>query len=96
MPVSLDPASAGFLRELGVSRFLSRVDGVTALLPSSAEARLLTGLTSDTDAAAELSLLFSLVVATQGTNGALVARHGAVQARAPAVPARPRDSTGGR
>ncbi|BFO20585.1 hypothetical protein SHKM778_69730 [Streptomyces sp. KM77-8] len=43
VPVSLDPASAGFLGRLGTDRFLSLVEGVDVLLPSSAEACLLTG-----------------------------------------------------
>ncbi|MFK0116045.1 carbohydrate kinase family protein [Streptomyces sp. NPDC090994] len=44
VPVSLDPASAGFLAELGADRFLSLVQGVDVLLPSRDEACLLTGL----------------------------------------------------
>jgi sugar/nucleoside kinase (ribokinase family) len=94
VPVSLDPASVGFLRELGVGRFVSLVDGVDILLPSRAEARLLTGLSDDADAAAHLSRTFPLVVAKQGADGALVAQDGALQARVPAVPAQPQDSTG--
>lgn len=94
VPVSLDPASAGFLGELGIGRFLSLVEGVDVLLPSRDEACLLTGLTDAADAAAELSLRVPLVVAKQGPEGALVARSGQVCARVPAVPATPRDTTG--
>jgi sugar/nucleoside kinase (ribokinase family) len=94
VPVSLDPASAGFLVELGVDRFLALVQGVGVLLPSRDEACLLTGLTDGADAAAELSRYVPLVVAKQGADGALVARNGAVIARVPAVPATPRDTTG--
>ncbi|MGW1723847.1 carbohydrate kinase family protein [Streptomyces sp. NPDC002306] len=94
VPVSLDPASAGFLVGLGVDRFLDLVEEVEVLLPSRDEACLLTGLPDATDAAAKLSRHVPLVVAKQGADGALVARSGTVRARVPAVPATPRDSTG--
>ncbi|MFD7874557.1 carbohydrate kinase family protein [Streptomyces sp. NPDC059766] len=94
VPVSLDPASAGFLVGLGVERFLELVAGVTLLLPSRDEACLLTGLPDTADAAAKLSRHVPLVVAKQGADGALVARSGTVPVRVPAVPATPRDTTG--
>ncbi len=94
VPVSLDPASAGFLVELGVDRFLAFAEGLDVLLPSRDEACLLTGLPDPVDAAAKLSRLVPLVVAKAGADGALVARSGAVPARVPAVPAEPRDTTG--
>ncbi|MER7715926.1 sugar kinase [Streptomyces flaveolus] len=94
VPVSLDPASAGFLSDLGVGRFLGLIEGVDVLLPSRDEACLLTGLPDAADAAAKLSRHVPLVIAKQDAEGALVARSGAVCARVPAVPACPRDSTG--
>ncbi len=94
VPVSMDPASAGFLVELGVDRFLTLVEGVDVLLPSRDEACLLTGLPDAADAAAKLSRHVPLVVAKQGAQGALVARSGTVVAHVPAVPATPRDTTG--
>lgn len=94
VPVSLDPASAGFLRELGVDRFLELVEGVDLLLPSRDEACLLTGLRDPADAAAKLSRHIPLVVAKQGADGALVARAGTVTADIPAVPANATDTTG--
>lgn len=94
VPVSVDPASAGFLTRLGVDRFLALVEGVDVLLPSRDEAHLLTGLPDPADAAAKLSRLVPLVVAKQGADGALVARGGGVVARIPAAPATPRDTTG--
>ncbi|MFI9649746.1 carbohydrate kinase family protein [Streptomyces sp. NPDC052040] len=92
--VSLDPASAGFLTELGASRFLALAEGVDVLLPSRDEACLLTGLPDPADAAAKLSRQVPLVVAKQGAHGALVAAEGRVLARVPAAPAVPRDTTG--
>ncbi|MEV7137873.1 carbohydrate kinase family protein [Streptomyces tauricus] len=94
VPVSVDPASVGFLAELGVNRFLSLAEGVDVLLPSRDEARLLTGLPDTADAAAKLSRLFPLVVVKQGEAGALVARSGAVRARVPAQATTPVDTTG--
>ncbi|MHC5906345.1 carbohydrate kinase family protein [Streptomyces sp. S6] len=92
--VSLDPASAGFLAELGAERFLELVDGIDVLLPSRDEACLLTGLTETAGAAAELSRRIPLVVAKDGPHGALIAGEGTVAARVPAVPAHPQDTTG--
>ncbi|MFM9592259.1 carbohydrate kinase family protein [Streptomyces scabiei] len=95
VPVSVDPASAGFLRRLGVARFLSLVEGVDLLLPSRDEASLLTGLPDPADAAAELSRLVPLVVVKHGAEGALIARNGGgAVSRIPATPAVPRDTTG--
>ncbi|WP_265563978.1 carbohydrate kinase family protein [Streptomyces hygroscopicus] len=94
VPVSLDPASAGFLTGFGVDRFLSLTEGVEMLLPSRDEACLLTGLPDPADAAAKLSRHVPLVVVKQGADGALVAASGAVRARIPPVPAVPRDTTG--
>jgi sugar/nucleoside kinase (ribokinase family) len=94
VPVSVDPASAGFIGQLGVARFLSLVAAVDLLLPSRDEACLLTGLSDPAEAAAELSRLVPLVVVKQGADGALVARGGGVESRIPAAPATPRDTTG--
>lgn len=94
VPVSLDPASAGFLRELGVDRCLSLIEGVDVLLPSRDEACFLTGLPDAADAAAKLSRHVPLVVVKQGAEGAVIARSGTVYAHVPAVAATPRDTTG--
>ncbi|MFD5893476.1 carbohydrate kinase family protein [Streptomyces sp. NPDC060366] len=94
VPVSVDPASAGFIAYLGADRFLAAADGVGVLLPNADEARLLTGVPDAEKAAAELSRRFPLVVVTLGPDGALVASDGAVTARVPPEPARAVDSTG--
>ncbi|MFE0176447.1 carbohydrate kinase family protein [Streptomyces sp. NPDC059002] len=94
VPVSVDPASTGFLAELGVERFLAAVEGVEMLVPSRAEAEYLTGLPDPADAASKLSRRFPSVVVKLGTDGALVAQDGEVRGRVPALPARARDSTG--
>ncbi|MFF9847301.1 carbohydrate kinase family protein [Streptomyces litmocidini] len=94
VPVSVDPASAGFLAELGADRFLAATEGAETLLPNADEARSLTGCGEPEAAAAELSRRFPLVVVTLGAAGALVAEGGTVTARVAAPPVRPVDSTG--
>ncbi|MFD9242000.1 carbohydrate kinase family protein, partial [Streptomyces sp. NPDC059556] len=94
VPVSVDPASAGFLAELGADRFLAAADGAEVLLPNADEARSLTGHGEPERAAAELSRRFPLVVVTLGQAGALVAENGSVTARVTAPTVGPVDSTG--
>ncbi|MFD8980611.1 carbohydrate kinase family protein [Streptomyces sp. NPDC059564] len=97
VPVSVDPASAGFLAVLGAERFLAAVAGVGVLLPNEDEARLLAGLPEPAGAAraaAELSRRVPLVVVTRGTGGALVAEGGRVTAEVAAEPAEAVDTTG--
>ncbi|MFF3032372.1 carbohydrate kinase family protein [Streptomyces rubiginosohelvolus] len=95
IPVSVDPASAGFLGELGPKRFLEFAEGAELLLPNADEARLLTGLPEPGPAAAELSRRFPRVVVTLGARGAVVAAGGEVIGRVPAPPVpEPVDSTG--
>nr|WP_223182742.1 MULTISPECIES: sugar kinase [unclassified Streptomyces] len=94
VPVSVDPASAGFLAEAGPDRFLAAVDGAEVLLPNADEARLLTGRAEPERAAEELSRRFPWAVVTLGATGALVARGGAITARVAAPGVRPVDSTG--
>ncbi|GHG54464.1 carbohydrate kinase family protein [Streptomyces griseocarneus] len=94
VPVSVDPASAGFIARFGVDRFLTAVEGADVLLPNHDEAALLTGLPDPADAAAKLSRHFPLVVCTQGPRGALVAASGTIVAKVPAEPATAVDTTG--
>ncbi|AZQ69894.1 MULTISPECIES: carbohydrate kinase family protein [Streptomyces] len=94
IPVSVDPASAGFIAGFGTDRFLAALAGVDVLLPSHHEAALLTGRSEPAEAAAELSRRFPLVVSTRGARGALVAASGAIVARVPARPATAVDTTG--
>ncbi|MCX4630488.1 MULTISPECIES: carbohydrate kinase family protein [unclassified Streptomyces] len=100
VPVSVDPASAGFLVALGPERFLDAVAGIGVLLPNEDEARLLAGLPGAAGAAgaaraaAELSRRVPLVVVTRGAAGALVAEAGRVTAEVSAESAEAVDSTG--
>jgi sugar/nucleoside kinase (ribokinase family) len=94
IPVSVDPASAGFIAALGVERMLSAVDGADILFPNADEARLLTGLSDPADAAAELSHRVPLTVVTLGAYGALVAEAGRVTARVAPQACEALDTTG--
>ncbi|CAM5510480.1 Sugar kinase OS=Streptomyces cyaneofuscatus OX=66883 GN=G3I52_15060 PE=3 SV=1 [Streptomyces cyaneofuscatus] len=95
IPVSVDPASAGFLAELGPKRFLEYAEGAELLLPNADEARLLTGLPEPEEAAAELSRTFPRIAVTLGRGGAVLAAGGAVTGRVRARPVLdPVDSTG--
>ncbi|MDT9681433.1 PfkB family carbohydrate kinase [Streptomyces sp. TRM76323] len=94
VPVSVDPASTGFVGALGVDRFLGAVAGADVLFPNADEAALLTGLPAPEAAAAALSRRHRLVAITLGPEGALVAEAGAVVARVPAPRVRPVDTTG--
>lgn len=100
VPVSVDPASAGFLAVLGPERFLADVAGAGVLLPNEDEALLLAGAAPDggyaavARAAAELSRRVPLVVVTRGGAGALIAEDGRVTAEVAAESAEAVDSTG--
>ncbi|MEO3977140.1 carbohydrate kinase family protein [Streptomyces sp. CAU 1734] len=94
IPVSVDPASAGFIDTLGADRLLAEYEGVDVLIPNLAEARSLTGLPGAAEAAVALSRRVPLVAVTLGPEGALIAEAGALVARVPAPAARPVDSTG--
>ncbi|MEU6983524.1 PfkB family carbohydrate kinase [Streptomyces sp. NPDC046324] len=94
IPVSVDPASVGFLKQLGVQRFLEAARGVEVLFPNADEALLLTGCAEPEEAAMTLSRAFPLVAVTLGAGGALVAEAGAVTSRVAAPEVSPVDSTG--
>ncbi|MEU9864138.1 carbohydrate kinase family protein [Streptomyces sp. NPDC047971] len=94
VPVSVDPASTGFLKQLGVDRFLADAEGAAVLFPNADEARLLTGCGEPEQAAGVLSRAFPLVAVTLGAAGALVAEAGSVTGRVAAPAVRAVDSTG--
>ncbi|MGP3921766.1 carbohydrate kinase family protein [Streptomyces sp. 8N616] len=94
IPVSVDPASAGFIERLGVDLFLQSIAGADLLTPNLAEAQLLTGLSEPADMALKLSHDFPLVALTLGADGALLAAEGQLLAHVPAPPATPVDTTG--
>jgi sugar/nucleoside kinase (ribokinase family) len=93
VPVSVDPASTGFLAEFGVERFVAATAGCV-IMPNRDEAALLAGTPAARAAAAELSRAYDLAVVKLGAAGAVAARGGRVTVRVPATPAPALDSTG--
>jgi sugar/nucleoside kinase (ribokinase family) len=94
VPVSVDPASTGFIERLGVGAFQDAIAGADLLLPNLAEARLLTGTTDPATAAERMSAAHGEAVVTLGPHGALAARHGRVVARVAGIDTAAVDSTG--
>ena len=87
-PFGFDPASAGFIREIGREAFLAAARGAAILFPNEDEAEALTGL-SDANAQLEaLAALHPLVVLKRGARGS-IASYGAerIEVRAPQVEA---------
>jgi sugar/nucleoside kinase (ribokinase family) len=94
VPVSVDPASTGFLRDFGHERFIEETRSARLVFPNRDEALALTGADTVEDAARRLSLRYGTAVVKLGALGALLARHGRVTGRAPAPAAPVVDSTG--
>lgn len=74
--VSIDPASAGFISDFGVSKFLRLCDGAHILRPNEDEVRILSGLDDVEAATTKLTELFPLVVTTCGRDGVIVGQRG--------------------
>ena len=92
-PVSVDPGSAEFLREVGAVNFLAWTAGAAMLFPNSEEAAVLAG-TDDVEAQGErLAALYPLVVIKRGAAGC-EARRGAERWRIEAPAADVVDTTG--
>lgn len=104
--ISVDPASAGFLRDFGPERFLREIAPATIVIPNLAEALLLTGeqpsagtAADENDTAGEeagkaLSTRYGTAVVKLGSKGALLARKGRVVARTSSPATEIVDSTG--
>ncbi|MBC7291537.1 MAG: hypothetical protein H5T83_09445, partial [Actinotalea sp.] len=94
VPVSVDPNSAAFLREVGPAEFLAWTAGADLCLPNLDEARVLTGVADAEDAAVALSSSYGMVVVTCGAAGAVVAAGGRVLGTVAEEPVAAVDSTG--
>ena len=69
-PISVDPASAEFLREVGADNFLAWTKGATILFPNEEEAAVLAGSTEPETQCARLAKHYPLVVIKRGAAGA--------------------------
>ena len=92
-PVSLDPASAEFLREIGPRNFLDWTRGAALLLPNADEAEVLAGSADPDFQCASLAALYPLVVIKRGAAGC-VAAEGARRWRVAAPKTQAIDATG--
>jgi sugar/nucleoside kinase (ribokinase family) len=92
-PVSVDPASAEFLREVGPEAFLAWSKGAAILFPNEDEAAVLTGAGDPETQCARLAALYPLVVLKRGASGA-VAAAGAARWRVAAPAIEVVDTTG--
>jgi sugar/nucleoside kinase (ribokinase family) len=68
--ISVDPASAEFLREVGADNFLAWTQGAEILFPNEEEATVLAGSTDPDTQCARLAALYPLVVIKRGAAGA--------------------------
>jgi len=92
-PISIDPASAEFLREIGPDNFLAWTRGAAICFPNSDEAATLTGSADPETQMAALARDYPLVVVKRGARGCEAAE-GALRWRTPAPPAKAIDTTG--
>ena len=103
IPVSVDPASAEFLREAGAENFLEWTRGAAILFPNVDEAAALTGTNKPETQCERLAALYPLIVLKRGAAGCLAAegprlwraaapKTNAIDATAPATPSSPPSS----
>jgi sugar/nucleoside kinase (ribokinase family) len=92
-PVSVDPASAEFLREVGPQKFFEWTRRAAILFPNAEEAATLTGSDDPETQCARLAALYPLVVVKRGAAGCEAAE-GARRWRAAAATIDPLDTTG--
>jgi sugar/nucleoside kinase (ribokinase family) len=68
-PISVDPASAEFLREVGADKFLAWTKGALILFPNEEEAAILAGSGDPETQCAQLAAHYPLVVVKRGAAG---------------------------
>ncbi len=93
IPVSVDPASAEFLREMGPRNFLAWTQGAAICFPNAEEALVLTGADEGEAQMSALARHYPLAVVKRGAGGCEAAA-GAQRWRAEAPAARAIDTTG--
>jgi sugar/nucleoside kinase (ribokinase family) len=92
-PVSVDPSSAEFLREIGAYKFFDLTRGASILFPNEEEAAILAGSDDPETQCARLAAHYPLVVIKRGAAGAEAAE-GARRWRARAPKIEAIDTTG--
>ncbi|WP_166866839.1 carbohydrate kinase family protein [Salinibacterium sp. ZJ70] len=94
VPVSVNPASVGFISDFGVELFRQAIGGVSILILSSEEARLLTGIDDDIAAAWAIAREVPIVALTRGSAGVQVFVYGTEPVAVPVIPVEVVDPTG--
>lgn len=92
--IAIDPASTGFLDEVGPTTFLDWVGKCAWLFANEEEAALLSGADSMDDQMRILGARFEHVVIKRGRDGAALGRRGGVAVSLPAVLVTVLDTTG--
>jgi len=94
IPVSIDPGSAGFMREIGAAAFRDWVGAADFLFANEDEATVLSGVFEGKDQIARLSDQFELVVIKRGKNGAIAGDRNGILAEIDAECVSAMDTTG--
>lgn len=92
--VAVDPASVGFLEEVGIANFLSWTAGATTIFANEAEASALTGAVGFDDQVRALGATYPRVVIKRGAAGAVVGDRSGVTLSLPAPQVGVLDTTG--
>jgi sugar/nucleoside kinase (ribokinase family) len=92
--VSVDPGSAGYIRDFGVDTFIEAIAGADILFPNLEEGQVLTGLTDPLKVATALEKRFGIVALTMDAQGAVIAAPGIPTTQIPAIAASLVDPTG--
>jgi sugar/nucleoside kinase (ribokinase family) len=91
---AIDPASVGFLREVGTDQFLRWTAGLGTIFANVDEALALTGSSDLNFQMQTLSNIYSRVIIKRGSAGAAIGGRGGVALSLPAVPTDVVDTTG--
>lgn len=94
IPVAVDPASVGFLQEVGVGNFLDWTEGASMLFANDAEALALSGYNECSSQMTMLGQRYDRVVIKRGALGAAIGTKDGISLDLPAPQVSVVDSTG--
>jgi sugar/nucleoside kinase (ribokinase family) len=94
VPIAIDAASVGFLREVGVGTFLEWTRGMSTLLANADEAEALSGTDDVIEQMVALGTYFERVIIKRGARGAAVGGRQGVRLDMPAPQVEVVDTTG--
>jgi sugar/nucleoside kinase (ribokinase family) len=92
--VAIDPASVGFLREVGCANFLTWTQGASIIFANESEAEVLTGAIELEEQMRVLGVHYDRVVIKLGQHGAALGDRNGLSLRLPAPPVVALDTTG--